>query len=161
MANLTNWLKKDTIQYADSVPDWQEAIVLASRPLLKTEAISQRYVEAIIEQKQQIGPYFVIAPRIAMPHARPEEGAKKLGLSVVKLGTGINFNAGENDPVDIIFMFSAPDSNSHIEMLMQLAEVLSDDEKMQQIFNTSSQQELAAVLLTENDAGLSQINADN
>lgn len=153
MANLSNWLNKNTIQYVDSVADWQEAIVLAGRPLLQTEAISQRYIETIIEQKQQIGPYFVIAPRIAMPHARPEQGAKKLGLSVVKLGSGISFNAGENDPVDIIFMFSAPDSNSHIEMISQLAEVLSDDEKMNQIFNTRSQQQLAALLLTENGAG--------
>ncbi|OON42192.1 PTS mannitol transporter subunit IIA [Izhakiella australiensis] len=153
MANLSNWLNKNTIQYIDSVADWQEAIVLAGRPLLQTEAISQRYIETIIEQKQQIGPYFVIAPRIAMPHARPEQGAKKLGLSVVKLGCGISFNAGENDPVDIIFMFSAPDSNSHIEMISQLAEVLSDDEKMNQIFNTRSQQQLAALLLTENGAG--------
>ena len=110
--------------------DWKEAIQIAARPLLAEGAISPAYVESIIKQKEEIGPYFVIAPRIAMPHTRPEHGAKALGLSIVKLGQAVEFNSEDNDPVDAIFMFSAPDSNSHIEMISQLAEVLSDDEVM-------------------------------
>ena len=75
-----------------------------------------------------------------------------LGLSIVKLGQAVEFNSEENDPVDAIFMFSAPDSNSHIEMISQLAEVLSDDEVMQQIFDTQSTEELQAILLGETSA---------
>ncbi|PIJ50395.1 PTS mannitol transporter subunit IIA [Erwinia sp. OLTSP20] len=153
MANLASWLNEETIQYADKVTSWQEAIILAGRPLLAAGAISPRYIDAIISMKQEIGAYFVIAPRIAMPHARPEQGANKLGLSVLKLASAINFDAGENDPVDIIFMFSAPDSNSHIDMISQLAEVLSDDDTMQHIFTTRSKAALMALLLPENHAG--------
>ncbi|SUH08161.1 PTS family enzyme IIA, mannitol-specific, cryptic [Salmonella enterica subsp. enterica] len=39
-----------------------------------------------------------------MPHARPEEGAKGLGLSLLKLQRGVSFGADEFDPVDIIIM---------------------------------------------------------
>ena len=81
-----------------------------------------------------------------------EHGAKALGLSIVKLGQAVEFNSEDNDPVDAIFMFSAPDSNSHIEMISQLAEVLSDDEVMQQIFSTQSAEELQAILLGEASA---------
>lgn len=150
MSNLANWLSNEKIQFIDAVSDWKEAVRLAGLPLLKEGAISQDYIEAIIRQKEEIGPYFVIAPRIAMPHARPEEGAKALGLSVVKLGNAVTFDADENDPVDAIFMFSAPDSNSHIEMISQLAEVLSDDKKMASIFKAGSKEELKAILLTGN-----------
>ncbi len=148
MAHLAKWLNEEKIQFLESVPDWQAAIEAVARPLLHEQAISQRYVDTIIQQKQDIGPYFVIAPRIAMPHARPEQGAEKLGLSVLKLAQGVNFDAEENDPVDILFMFAAPDSNSHIEMITQLAEVLSDEEKMAQVLSAANQAELSRLLLS-------------
>ncbi|MGC1096562.1 PTS sugar transporter subunit IIA [Pantoea agglomerans] len=146
MSHLAKWLNKEKIQYVESVTDWQEALVVAGRPLLSEGAISQDYIDAIIQQKKEIGPFFVIAPQIAMPHARPEQGAHKLGLSIVLLGTAVKFDSEENDPVKAIFMFSAPDSNSHIEMISQLAEVLSDEEIMAQIFNASSKEALMTIL---------------
>ena len=152
MPTLSNWLNKDKVQYVKSVADWKEAIQIGARPLLAEGAIPPAYVESIIKQKEKIGPYFVIAPRIAMPHTRPEHGAKALGLSIVKLGQAVEFNSEDFDPVDAIFMSSAPDSNSHIEMISQLAEVLTDDEVMQQIFSTQSAEELQAILLGEASA---------
>ncbi|MGC0872323.1 PTS sugar transporter subunit IIA [Pantoea agglomerans] len=146
MSHLAKWLNKEKIQYVESVTDWQEALVVAGRPLLSEGAISQDYIDAIIQQKKEIGPFFVIAPQIAMPHARPEQGAHKLGLSIVLLGTAVKFDSDENDPVKAIFMFAAPDSNSHIEMISQLAEVLSDEEIMAQIFNASSKEALMTIL---------------
>lgn len=150
MADLSKWLNEEKIQYRNGVSDWQEAINLVARPLLQEGAITQDYIDVIIRQKQEIGPYFVIAPRIAMPHARPEQGAKKLGLSVLKLAQGVSFDADENDPVDALFMFAAPDSNSHIEMISQLAEVLSDEKKMARVFDAQSADELIAILLADN-----------
>ncbi|WP_208442937.1 PTS sugar transporter subunit IIA [Pantoea agglomerans] len=146
MSHLAKWLDNEKIQYVESVTDWQEALVVAGRPLLSEDAISQDYIDAIIQQKEEIGPFFVIAPQIAMPHARPEQGAHKLGLSIVLLGTAVKFDSEENDPVKAIFMFAAPDSNSHIEMISQLAEVLSDEEIMAQIFNASSKEALMTIL---------------
>ncbi|WP_181959493.1 PTS sugar transporter subunit IIA, partial [Klebsiella pneumoniae] len=48
-----------------------------------------------------------------------------------------------------VFMFSAPDSNSHIEMISQLAEVLSDDDMMEKVFAVQSTDELQALLLSK------------
>lgn len=149
MSHLAKWLNSEKIQYVDRVADWKEAIRFAGQPLLNEGAVAQRYIDAIIRQKEEIGPYFVIAPHIAMPHARPEEGASQLGLSIVKLGQAVKFDSDDNDPVDVIFMFSAPDSHSHIEMISQLAEVLSDEETMERIFNARSAAALKRILLTD------------
>ena len=151
MSQLEKWLNDEKIQYVEAVADWKEGLQIAGQPLLDEGAISQDYIDAIIRQKEEIGPYFVIAPRIAMPHARPEQGAKALGLSIVKLGKAVEFNSEENDPVEAIFMFAAPDSNSHIEMISQMAEVLSDEEIMNKIFAASSKEELKAILLADNN----------
>ena len=84
-----------------------------------------------------------------MPHARPEQGAVSLGLSVLKIGEPVNFDSEENGPVVAVFMFSAPDSNSHIEMISQLAEVLSDDDMMEKVFAVKSTDELQSLLLSK------------
>ncbi len=147
MSHLSKWLNTHRIQFVESVSDWKEAIEIAGKPLIKDGAISQNYIDAIIRQKEAIGPYFVIAPGIAMPHARPEEGALSLGLSIVKIKHAVKFGSEDNDPVTIVLMFSAPDSNSHIEMISQMAEVLSDEEMMGRIFNVSNAQELHNILM--------------
>ncbi len=69
MPNLTQWLNAEKIQYIERVSDWKAAIQVAGDPLLSEGAISQDYIDTIIRLKQETGPYFVIAPRIAMPHA--------------------------------------------------------------------------------------------
>ncbi|MDF9912031.1 UNVERIFIED_ORG: mannitol/fructose-specific phosphotransferase system IIA component (Ntr-type) [Pantoea brenneri] len=86
MSHLAKWLNNEKIQYVESVTDWQEALVIAGRPLLSEGAISQDYIDAIIQQKEEIGPFFVIAPQIAMPHARP--GTRRTQTGVVDCAAG-------------------------------------------------------------------------
>lgn len=147
MHQLSVWLNDSRIQYCSGEHDRTSAIECAAAPLFAQQAIERSYIDAIIRGMEETGPYFVIAPGIAMPHARPEKGAKALGLSVVLYEQGVIFNSAENDPVRIVFMFSAPDSNSHIEMISALAELLSDDEEMEKVLSCTSQQQLKTRLI--------------
>ncbi|SUE06311.1 Mannitol-specific cryptic phosphotransferase enzyme IIA component [Pantoea agglomerans] len=107
MSHLAKWLNNEKIQYVESVTDWQEALVIAGRPLLSEGAISQDYIDAINSAKRGDRPFFVHrAADCPCPHARPEQGAHKLGLSIVLLGTAVKFDSEENDPVKAIFMFA-------------------------------------------------------
>ena len=105
---LKTWLNETTIALRDSVDSWPQALALCAQPLLEQQVISPAYVTAIIEQHHALGPYYVLAPGLAMPHARPEEGANGLGLSLLKLNQGVSFGAGEFDPVDVRVMLAAP-----------------------------------------------------
>lgn len=130
---LNHWLHDGTIQLADEISDWQQALQLCAGPLLKAGVINSDYVPAIIRGHQQIGPYYVLAPGLAMPHARPEEGACEMGLSLLKLRHGVNFGAGEFDPVNVIVMLAAKDSHSHIAMLSSLSELFSNDQALEDL----------------------------
>ncbi len=44
--------------------------------LVAADVVEPRYYQAILDGVAQHGPYFVIAPGLAMPHGRPEEGVK-------------------------------------------------------------------------------------
>ena len=143
---LNDWLNADHIQLCDQVSDWQEAVTLSAQPLLQRGVITADYLTAIFRQHQALGPYFVLAPGIAMPHARPEEGAKALGLSLLKINQGVHFQSEDNDPVFIVVMLSAPDSSSHIEMISQLAELFSDSEAMGKLFLAQTKRQIEDVI---------------
>ncbi|MFZ4831608.1 PTS sugar transporter subunit IIA [Rouxiella sp. Mn2063] len=130
---LKDWLTAETIQRRPDINDWREAIEASAAPLLSNKAITPAYVAAIFEQHEKLGPYFVLAPGIAMPHARPEDGANALGLSLVTLPQGVVFNSEDNDPVYSVVMLSAPDKHSHIELISELAELFSNEEDMLRI----------------------------
>ncbi len=143
---LNQWLNDKTIQVLDGVESWPQALEICARPLLISGAITPEYVTAIIAQHHKLGPYYVLAPGLAMPHARPEEGAKGPGLSLLKLCRGVNFGSEESDPVDVIIMLAAPDKHSHIEMIAALAELFSSDDDMAQLHRTNSLEEIKTII---------------
>ena len=104
---------------------WREAVRAACRPLLEAGAIEERYVQRCIEIVEKEGPYVVMAPGIALAHARPEDGVKGLGLSGITLADPVPFDHPENDPVDLVFAFGSPDSKQHIGLLQSLARQLT------------------------------------
>lgn len=80
---------------------------------MAADVVEPRYYQAILDGVEQFGPYFVIAPGLAMPHGRPEEGVKKTGFSLVTLKKPLEFNHEDNDPVDILITMAAVDANTH------------------------------------------------
>lgn len=71
---LSKWIFDATITLRQSVEEWPQALEVCARPLLEAGVIAPEYVTAIVEQHAKLGPYYVLAPGLAMPHARPEEG---------------------------------------------------------------------------------------
>lgn len=143
---LKNMLSASRILLLDEVKDWQQAIKVVAQPLLEAGVITQLYVEEIERQHHELGPFYVLAPGLAMPHARPENGAKALGLALLKLKRGVRFDSEENDPVDLIFMLSAPDADSHIGLISELAELFSCEADMARLHQANSKEDLISVL---------------
>lgn len=80
---ISRWLPPERITIVSEISSWQEAVQLSAAPLLAAQAIGSEYVDAIIRSHEEIGPYYVLAPGLAMPHARPEQGVHKTGLSLL------------------------------------------------------------------------------
>ncbi len=143
---ITTWLPVENIQIVDSVSDWKQAIRLSAQPLLAKETITEEYVEAIFKSHQELGPYYVLAPGLAMPHARPEQGAIKNGLSLLHIKQGVSFNADENDPIYVVIMLCALSGDEHINMITALAEIFSDDERLSALLKASTMETIQTVI---------------
>lgn len=143
---ITTWLPVENIQIVDSVSDWKQAIRLSAQPLLAKETITEEYVEAIFKSHQELGPYYVLAPGLAMPHARPEQGAIKNGLSLLHIKQGVSFNADENDPIYVVIMLCALSGDEHINMITALAEIFSNDERLSALLKASTMETIQTVI---------------
>jgi len=126
--------------------NWQDAVRMAGEFIMKDDGIEERYIQAMIDAVIEIGPYMVVAPGIAIAHARPEDGAKKVCLSIVRLKNPVAFGSSSNDPVDLIFGFAAMDHESHIDALRDLANLLQDAGHMESIRNAKSSDEIYTII---------------
>ncbi|MGP6378443.1 PTS sugar transporter subunit IIA [Yersinia bercovieri] len=143
---LKTLLTPDVIQVVSQARDWRDAIAISCHPLIDNGSIEARYVEAIYRSHEAIGPYYVVGPGIAMPHARPEEGVNKLSLALTVITEGVTFNAQENDPVKLLIVLAATDSTSHIEAISQLAQLFDNDNDVQALLNAKTQQDILSVI---------------
>jgi PTS system ascorbate-specific IIA component len=106
--------------------DWRAAVREASQLLVDGGAAEPRYVDRCIATVEELGPYMVVAPGVALAHARPEDGAVALGITVATLREPVEFGHAENDPVDVVFAFGSPDRDQHVGLLGALARRLTE-----------------------------------
>jgi len=138
---LTERISVDDIQIGIQAKDWEDAIIKTSEILLNKKKIEQGYIDAIIEALKENGPYIVIRKHVALAHARPEFGAKALGLTFSTMNPPISFGAGSLDPIKLIITLSATNEDTHIDLMGELAEILLDNEKVEALFNAKSKDE--------------------
>lgn len=119
---LSHLLSEQRIHIVDDISSWEDAIHLVCKPLVESQDIQPKYIDAIIQSTKELGPYYVLAPMIAMPHARPEEGVNNNALSLLVVRNGVKFHSEENDPVKILLLLAAKDSNQHIELITSISE---------------------------------------
>ena len=138
-------IEADAIQVGVLESDWRKVIELAASPLVANGYISESYSKAVIDNTLNHGAYYVFEEGIAIPHARPECGVKRNCFSLVVLDKPIQF-AG-SDRADIVIMFGAQDSNTHIEEgIRAIVALLDNNETMAKLRAASSREEVVALL---------------
>jgi PTS system ascorbate-specific IIA component len=122
-------LPEGAITVGAHASDWRAAIQAAGAALTASGATHPGYTDEMIATVEQLGPYIVIAPGIALAHSRPSPQVKRAGLSIVTLAEPVAFGHHANDPVRLVVGLAAPDDESHVAALAGLAEFLSDPER--------------------------------
>lgn len=122
---LDDVLTRNTIALDVEVENWEEAVRAAGGLLVRAGAAEERYVEAMVRTVKELGPYIVIGKGMAMPHARPEAGTRRIALSLVRLKRPVAFGHPDHDPVDLVFGLAAIDAQSHLTALRDLSQLLS------------------------------------
>lgn len=138
-------LIEDRIYFTNKVLDWESTIIESSQSLLSEKYMKKEYIESMITNIKEFGPYIIIADGVAMPHSRPEDGALKTGMSFMKIENGVLFPETEI-PVTIFFTLVATDNESHIEAIMELADLLGDETKLEKLLSVTNKEELLQII---------------
>ena len=86
---------------------------------------------------------------VAIPHGRLKDANHTIA-AFAKLHEGIDFDAADNQTVDLLFALLVPEdsTNEHLQLLAQLAEMFSDEDLREQLRATNDRQAIYNLLST-------------
>lgn len=127
-------LSRNAAAFQVEVSDWKEAVKVGTDILVKAGTIEPRYYDEILMSVAQLGPYFLLAPGLAMPHARPEGGVLENSFALVTLKEPVNFGDPDNDPIDILITLAAKDAETqNEEAIVQVVTLLDNEETVERL----------------------------
>ncbi|WP_368503171.1 PTS sugar transporter subunit IIA [Alkalihalophilus sp. As8PL] len=135
---------KGNIQFQEHVDSWEDSIKQAATPLLEGGNITSQYIDDMINNVNENGPYIVIVPGFALPHAKNDGAVLKTGISLLKLKQPVKYP--EEKEVSILVVLAAEDSDGHLDLISDLSSLLMDDEIMEQFRNASSEEEIIELI---------------
>ncbi|RRD96476.1 HTH domain-containing protein [Clostridiales bacterium COT073_COT-073] len=143
---LTDFLTSEFLLTGVEAADWKKAIAIAAEPLLTKGYIEPGYIQAMIKNVEENGAYIVIAKGFALAHAGIDEGSLKVGLSLAKLKTPVEFGAGLLDPVYYVAVLSAIDEKQHLNPFFELLNLLRIQSFAEELELSQTKQDIQEVI---------------
>ena len=143
---LEQALGQGSIKLQQSCVSWRETFELAGLGLVESSRTTSAYTNEMIQAFEELGPYMVIAPGIALAHGRPSESVIETGLSLVTLSTPVAFGSTSNDPVSLVIGLAAVDHDSHIDLMAALSELLMSEDTVNSLLRATNESEVRSYL---------------
>ena len=143
---LHHLLPASHIQIDVECKDWKDAIRKSAQKLLASGYIEERYIDAMIHNVEENGPYIVLSPGFAMPHEGLEAGSIKVGMNLIRLKNPVPFGENEFDPVEFVCCLSAVDHKTHLKAFFNLINMLQKGEIKEQLHSCQSAEEAALII---------------
>ncbi|HTG70891.1 MAG TPA: PTS sugar transporter subunit IIA [Candidatus Udaeobacter sp.] len=135
-------LSKEKIKLNAIVKDKYEAIRMVGQMLVDAGHAPQAYIEKMIDREEALSTY--IGGGLAMPHGTNEAKAliRSTGMAVIIVPAGVDF--GGEEPAQLIIGLAAV-GDDHLDILTNVAMLVSEEEDMQRILNAASEEELISI----------------
>ncbi|MGN0441867.1 MAG: fructose-specific PTS transporter subunit EIIC [Acutalibacteraceae bacterium] len=143
---ITDLLSKDAILLNASFSSKQQVIdkLVAVHKAVGNITDVTRYKNGILAR--EASGTTAIGDGIAIPHAK-SDAVKKPGLAAATVPGGVDYEAMDGKPSNIIFMIAAPlDGNVHLEVLSRLTVLLMDEQFRADLLAAKSAAEFLSVI---------------
>lgn len=143
---IIDLLKSGAIELNTSVATKDEAIdkLVSLHDAVGNLADRQEYKHAILLREEQ--GTTAIGEGIAVPHAK-SDSVKVPGLSAITVKGGVDYEAPDGKPSDILFMIAAPmDGDLHLEILSRLMVMLMEPEFCNALRNAKTAGEFLQII---------------
>ena len=151
--NLSSLLKDGVVMSLPDISSRKQAIaelaVALSDRLRESAEIScdAREIQKKVLERERSGSTGV-GDGVAIPHARLEEITFPVGAFLRLSGEGVDFDAVDNNPCNLIFMILAPESShaDHLRALAQVSRAFRQKALREKLLKAQSEQELLDIL---------------
>lgn len=126
--------------------DWRAAVAVVGAGLAATGSATSGYTESMVRMIEEHGPYVVIAPGLALAHARPGPEVLADGFAVATLNHPVVFGHPHNDPVRVVLGLAVTANDRHIGFIAQLANTFNDSDAVERLAAASTADEVRAIL---------------
>lgn len=144
---LRTFVEQKHCKFAESAPDWRNAIRMSCEVLEADGTVEANYKEDIIKCVEKYGPYIVIMPNLAMPHSQEgAEGVNKTAVAFMKLEKPVSFEEGDPDK-DAVLFFTLASCNpeQHLENMSKLSEMLMNEDVVEALLEAKNEDDLLAI----------------
>jgi ascorbate PTS system EIIA or EIIAB component len=139
-------LTADAIELRADAADWRAAVAVAGSVLHRIGAATSQYGGEMVRMIEEHGPYVVIAPGLALAHARPGPEVLADGLAIVTLATPVSFGHPHNDPVSVVLGLAIATADEHLAAVADLANVFNDSTAISQLAAATSTEEVLRIM---------------
>ncbi|MDY4650724.1 MAG: fructose-specific PTS transporter subunit EIIC [Atopobiaceae bacterium] len=126
---ITDLLKPEGIKVGATATSQDDAInqLIALQDASGSINDTVAYKKAILAREAEFST--AVGDGIAIPHAKTA-AVKRPGLAAMTVPGGVDWNAPDDAPADLMFMIAAPEgqNNAHLEMLAELSKLLMHQE---------------------------------
>lgn len=126
--------------------DWRAAVALAGDALVVSGAARPAYAGEMTRMIEEHGPYVVVAPGLALAHARPGPEVLADGLAVVTLAEPVDFGHPHNDPVRVVVALAIAPGGDHLGAVAAVANVFNDSTATQELIDATSADEVRRIM---------------
>jgi PTS system mannitol-specific IIA component len=132
-------LSKDKVKLNVKAADKYEAIRIVGQMLVDAGHAPAEYIDKMIERENNLSTY--LGGGLAIPHGTNDAKSliRSTGMSIAIVPDGVDF--GEGEPAHLIIGIAAA-GDDHLEILTNVAELVSDESNMERILSASSEEEL-------------------
>ena len=139
-------LTADAVELRADAADWRAAVAVAGSVLARTGAATDAYANEMVRMIEEHGPYVVIAPGLALAHARPGPEVKADGLAIVTLSSPVDFGHPHNDPVSVVLGLAIANSDDHLAAVAELANVFNDSSAILELAAATTTDEVLRIM---------------
>ena len=150
---ITDLLSKDSIELNVTAKDKNDIIDKMTKLMLKTGKITdaEAYKKLVLKREEEGSTG--VGEGIAIPHGKGD-CVKEPGLVAMVVPHGVEYDALDGKPVNLLFMIAAPNTsdNVHLDVLSRLSTMLMDTEFKNKLILAKSKDEFLNIINeTENE----------
>lgn len=132
-------LTKENIVLGANLESQDEAIRRAGEILVQNGYVEEKYIDSMFEREKSVSTFMGNA--VAIPHGTSDskKWVEKSGLSILTVPEGVEYGDGN---IAMLIIGIAGKGGEHLEILSNIAQVVSDEENVTKIVQAESKEEL-------------------